>query len=360
MPGQAEIEDDGVGPVALREGQRRLARARQVDRVASRAEVRGQRSQDLRLVVDDEDALHVPPRRRSTIVRPPPGVSSTSTVPPIASTKPARDGQPEPDAGALRAVAEALERDEHAVAIRSGGTPGPRSTTRRSTPPSTAPATTRTGAPTPCTRAFCDDVGDRALEQPGIRDDPGKRLRHVDVDLVRAGADAPERGRDDLVEADGSGGDLQGAGLEAAHVQQVADEPVEAVRLRIDRREEVLPVRLRPVDLVVEQRRHGRLDTGEGRAEVVRDGREDREPEVVDALEVVGLGGVRLELLDVDGAGELRHERVEQPALVVRDGRADECERVARVHTKRRPRPARRARRPPRPPPSRGRLDATG
>jgi hypothetical protein len=69
-----------------REG--RLARLREFDVVAACAEVRGERAQDLRLVVDGEDARHVAAFSRATIVSPPPGVSSASIVPPIASTKP--------------------------------------------------------------------------------------------------------------------------------------------------------------------------------------------------------------------------------------------------------------------------------
>ena len=70
-----------------------------------------------------------------------------------------------------------------------------------------------------------------------------------------------------------------------------------------------LPLGGRPVDLVVEQRRHRGLDPGQRRAEVVRDGREDGEPELVGALELAGLRGLGLELLDVDRAGELARRK---------------------------------------------------
>ena len=72
------------------------------------------------------------------------------------------------------------------------------------------------------------------------------------VDVVR-GAEAPERGRDDLVEPDRLPADLDGSRLEPAHVEQVADERVEAVDLLVDRGQELAPGFGRPVDVVLEQ-----------------------------------------------------------------------------------------------------------
>ncbi len=57
-------------------------------------------------------------RRERPSSVPPPGVSSTSISPPIASTKPSRDREAEADAVAASAVAEPLERLEHALAVR--------------------------------------------------------------------------------------------------------------------------------------------------------------------------------------------------------------------------------------------------
>ena len=56
--GQPEVEDDDVGMVARREIERLLAVGRGVDVVPARAQVDAQRAQDLRLVVDDQDARH--------------------------------------------------------------------------------------------------------------------------------------------------------------------------------------------------------------------------------------------------------------------------------------------------------------
>ena len=267
MPGRPRSRMTSVGAVALRERERRLARACEVDRVASRAEVRGQRAQDLRLVVDDEDrASSRPPRSRRTIVSPPPGVSSTSTLPPIASTKPARDGQPEPDARALRAVAEALERDEDAVAIRwrDAGPTVDDAEVDAAVDGAGDDAHRRARRRAP--RAFCDDVGDRPLEQPGIGDDAGERLGHVDVDRrPRAGPMLAERGRVRPRRGRWAWRRPRSAPVwRRLMSSRLPTSAVEAVGLLVDRREEVLPLRLaasrsRPAS----RRRHGRLDTGE-------------------------------------------------------------------------------------------------
>ena len=94
--GQPEVDDDQVRVLPRRDRERLLPRRRQIDVVVPRAEVRRERAKDLRLVVDDEDPRHADASSRTTIVRPPPGVSSTSMSPPIASTKPLATASPRP------------------------------------------------------------------------------------------------------------------------------------------------------------------------------------------------------------------------------------------------------------------------
>ena len=53
------------------------------------------------------------PPRLMTIVTPPPGVSSTAMLAAHRLDESARDGEAEADAGAVRPVAQALERPEH-------------------------------------------------------------------------------------------------------------------------------------------------------------------------------------------------------------------------------------------------------
>ena len=116
-PGKAEIQDHHVRMGARRDLQRPLAVGRGLDVVAPRAQVRAQAAEDLRFVVDDQDARHGSALNASTIVSPPPGVSSTSTSPPIASTNPRATARPRPDPVARRAIAQPLERLEHALAF---------------------------------------------------------------------------------------------------------------------------------------------------------------------------------------------------------------------------------------------------
>jgi two-component system sensor histidine kinase KdpD len=86
-----------------------------------------------------------------------------------------------------------------------------------------------------------DHVGHRPFEQRRVGLDGGKRLGHVEVDPGRPRSEAGHGGEDDLLEADRPHDELEGTGLESAHVQQVADERVEAIGLLIDRREELAP-----------------------------------------------------------------------------------------------------------------------
>src|SRR5580765_7013576 len=82
----AEVEDDDIGRVCRGETERLGAGGRGVDVVVAGLEVDSQGPQQLGLVVDDEDAGHDGSSngaggRRSTMVSPPPGVSSMVTVP---------------------------------------------------------------------------------------------------------------------------------------------------------------------------------------------------------------------------------------------------------------------------------------
>ena len=67
----------------------------------------------------DRRARAVAAGRLTTIVSPPPGVSSAVSVPPMASVKPAGDAEAEAEPARV-AVAEPLERGEQAVGLASG------------------------------------------------------------------------------------------------------------------------------------------------------------------------------------------------------------------------------------------------
>src|SRR5262245_11347498 len=130
--GEAEVEHDQIRMLAGGDGERGLARRCELDVVAAGAEVRAERAQDLRLVVDDEDPRHSATRRRVTIVSPPPGVLSTSTSPPIASTKPFATARPRPTPSSeLESPIRWNGMNRRSTSV--AGTPGPWSTTRTST-----------------------------------------------------------------------------------------------------------------------------------------------------------------------------------------------------------------------------------
>ena len=61
-----------------------------------------------------------------------------------------------------------------------------------------------------------------------------------------------------------------GAGLEAAHVEQVPHESVEPVGFLVDRGQELVLCFLCPVNILLEQARHRRFDRSKRCAEIVR------------------------------------------------------------------------------------------
>ena len=210
--GQAEVEDHGVRPVTLRKREGSLPGSREVDRVAARPEVRRERAEDLRLVVDDKDPSHGAVRSRGSSSARHPGCPRPRRCRPSPrrSRAPPRGRAPRLR---LRAVAEPLERHEHAVALV------PRH-------PWAAVDDAKVDA---AVHRACDDPDRSALargparsrrrlrspaQQPGVGDDTRQRLGDVHVDRVCAGADARERGRDDLVEADRRRRDLERARLQ--------------------------------------------------------------------------------------------------------------------------------------------------
>ena len=58
-----------------------------------------------------------------------------------------------------------------------------------------------------------DDVGDGPLQQARIGVDPWQRLGHLDLDAAAVVAQAGQRGRNDLVHADGAAVEAEGPGL---------------------------------------------------------------------------------------------------------------------------------------------------
>ena len=98
---------------------------------------------------------------------------------------------------------------------------------------------------------------------------------------------------------------LQGSGVQAAHVQQVADQGVEPVGVLLDRGEQVGLVGLGPLHVGLPQAAHAGLDRGERRAQVVADSREQRRPHPVAFGQRLGLGGLGPQSFPVQGGGRL-------------------------------------------------------
>src|SRR5690606_39466038 len=84
-----------------------------------------------------------------------------------------------------------------------------------------------------------------------------------------------ERHRDDLVQVGLADDRGDGAGLEAGHVEQVADEVVEAVGAVLNGLQQFHLVLFGPLDVIGAQGGDRRLDTGERGAQVVTDGSEE-------------------------------------------------------------------------------------
>ena len=102
------------------------------------------------------------------MVTPPPGVSSTTISPPIASTNPRATARPSPTPVPFE-LSPRRWNGWNTCSRCAGGIPGPRSTTRRSTRPSATHASTRTRVSTgDHVERVLDDVRDGTLEQRGV------------------------------------------------------------------------------------------------------------------------------------------------------------------------------------------------
>ena len=109
---------------------------------------------------------------------------------------------------------------------------------------------------------------------------PGIDVEH-DVDRRVADAVRPRRAPSSATSV-GRRCDGQRADLQPAGVEQVADEPVQPVGLLVDGGERLGELLRRPVDVGVAQARDHRLDRRQRRAQVVRDGPQQRRAHGVD------------------------------------------------------------------------------
>ena len=233
----------------------------------------------------------------------------------MASMKPRATASPSPTP-----PPEVSSRRWKASNIRSRwsrATPGPWSTTRTVARPAWLAAWISTGdRGGECSRALATTLATTRSSRPASATAVGRSspisttTRSVGCDrLSRAAATTSSRptGRDVVDDH---------AGLDAAHVEQVGDEAVEAVGLLVDGPGELVALVGRPVDVVLEQAGRRGLDGRERAAQVVGDGAQDGRAQLVGLGPCVRLLGGLLQLASVEGVVELGGERVQQTSVV--------------------------------------------
>ena len=229
--------------------------------------------------------------RLSTIVMPPPGVSSTRMLAADRFDESLRDRQARdrrPCRCRCRRAAgtagTARSRCDERVCRSRGRRPGGRCARRR------APASMRTGrSAAECRTRVVDDVRDRPLDQRGVDLDARQRFGHLDDDVAARVAEARERGRHDLVEPDrfacrdGARPPATGSCRAGSRRACGAGRP----RRRSLRMNSCVSA-CDHVDVGLQPAARLRLDRRERRAQVVAHRREQRVPQVVRAREISG------------------------------------------------------------------------
>ena len=290
-------------------------------RIARRLQRRVEEAQDLRLVVDDEDARagHVGARARgagrSTSRAPRRRAAGLSAQmrPPIASIEAARRwrGRGRRRAGDRR-CGRPGEISRRSVRGRPALIPGPSSVTETTTSRPTARACTRTGRSPPNFCALSSRLNSTCSIRPESPATNGRSsARLISNTRVGKGLARPlDRGAHDVAEVDQFALRLQRAGLDARHVEQVGDEAGQPRRLLLDAGEQILPAlrRQRRVELAQRRRRAG--DRGERRAQVVRERGEQRRAQLVVGLEARRLQRLARQRRAVEGDRGLIEDQV--------------------------------------------------
>ena len=127
--------------------------------------------------------------------------------------------------------------------------------------------------------------------------------------------DVPHAGRDRVGEVDVLGARVQHAGLDPRHVEEVRDQGVQPLGLRVNGLEHLALLLAGPRDLVVEQVGDVRLDRRERTPEIVRDGGEQGLPETLRLpVDLRARRGPK-QSIALEHEGELVAKRAEDPAL---------------------------------------------
>ncbi len=130
---------------------------------------------------------------------------------------------------------------------------------------------------------ICHDLADQHV----VDVEQGQVVRHVDsyAAAVRDVAQHHEGLGHQLIERDRDWPHLESSRFDACHVEQIGDEPGELVRLLLNQLEQFGTVLRRELDVGAAQTRNRRLDRGQRRPQVVRDGPHERAAPAVDLLE---------------------------------------------------------------------------
>ena len=190
-------------------------------------------------------------RSRATTVSPPPGRVLDLDLAAHRLDEPLRDGQPEPHALVRARVAEPLERQEQPLPLvaRDAGPAIDDAHVDDAVDDARGDARRRAGRRE--AHRVLDHVRERPLEQARDRRaraaaSPARRARRRRRRAPRLSSAAGTTSSSPT----GDGADVERAGLQAAHVEQVADERVQPVGLLVDRVEELAPRLRRPLDVV--------------------------------------------------------------------------------------------------------------
>ena len=182
------------------------------------------------------------PPGTSVMVRPPPGVSSGSSVPPIASVSPRDRASPRPTPVVL-SVSPSRWNAVKTASRSPAGIPGPRSTTRSSTRSPSALAVSRGGVPAGAYRsALPTRLAITRSSRPGSASTSG-RSSGMSTRITRPRlAQVVQGPGGDVVEPGRPREHRQRAGLQPAHVEQVVDQPGEPVERLVRGGQQLGPV----------------------------------------------------------------------------------------------------------------------
>ncbi len=232
--------------------------------------------------------------RRTTIVQPPPGVSSTSNSPPTASTNPRATARPSPTP--IRLSESPRRWNGWKTTSRSSGRiPGPRSMTRMSTLPATDPASMRSPVPAAWTSALSIRLATARSRSTGSVRTRGSVGLDIHGHVPTAWPEARHGGGDQLVHVGALVEDVHRTGLQAAHVEQVLDQAVQSVGFVIDGLEQDVGLVGPEGELVREEARRRRFDRRQRGAQVMAHRGQQGRPQLIGPCQRVGLGRLGME-----------------------------------------------------------------